>query len=96
MRILTRKLMPMAKAKARLAECVDHVAHSRSAAVIILRHGRPVAALVHPSMAEDALDVSSTEAGRMTMAEAKAFIDSFKGLGDPNISAVDDVRAGRR
>jgi prevent-host-death family protein len=86
--------MSLAEAKARISELVDLAEH-RGQRVVILRHGKPAAAIVP-------VDVAVPKRRRqphMTQAEAEksiqAYIAEFS-ASDPDSSAVDDLLAGRR
>lgn len=85
--------LPLAKAKAHISELVDQAEH-RGRRTIILRHGKPAAAIVpvevalppppHPTMTDE-------EAKR----SVQAFIHEFSAA-DPDRSAVEDLLLGRR
>jgi len=85
--------MSLAKAKAHISELVDQAEH-RGKRVIILRHGKPAAAIVP-------VDVAIPPARRPKMDEAaarrgvRAFIDEFSAA-ESDVSAVEDLIAGRR
>jgi prevent-host-death family protein len=84
----------LANAKAHLSELVDAVEHHRKR-ILILRHGKPAAAMVPVDMATP----KTPAAKRMTAEEAErsvqAFVDEFSAA-EPQISAVDDLLQGRR
>ena len=84
----------LANAKAHLSELVDAVEHHRKR-ILILRHGKPAAAMVPVDMASP----KAPAAKRMTDEEAQrsvqAFVDEFSAA-EPQISAVDDLLQGRR
>jgi prevent-host-death family protein len=86
--------MSLAEAKARISELVDQAEH-HGKRVVILRHGKPAAAIVpvdvalpkrrkRPLMSQAELDHS-----------IQAFIAEFS-ASEPEVSAVDDLLAGRR
>lgn len=81
----------LAHAKAHLSELVDEAEH-RGKRIVILRHGKPAAAIVP---VEVALPTKS-KVKRMSAAEARAFFDAARKLGDPDKSAVEDLLASRR
>ena len=87
--------MSLADAKAHISELVDQAEH-RGKRTIILRHGKPAAAIVP-------VDVAAPKAPpvRAAMSEVEvrrsveAFVAEFS-ANDPEVSAVEDLRAGRR
>ena len=86
--------MSLAEAKARISELVDGAEH-RGQRVVILRHGKPAAAIVPVSVALP----KPRPRPRMTEAELeqsiRAYIAAFS-ASEPETSAVDDLLAGRR
>jgi len=86
--------MSLADAKARISELVDQAEH-HGRRVIILRHGKPAAAIVP---VEVALPKQKSRP-RMTRAQVEesihAYIAEFS-ASDPESSAVEDLLAGRR
>ena len=80
--------------KTHLSELVDSAEH-RGKRVVILRHGKPAAALVPLSV----LAPPRPRKQRMTEAEVLAsvrgFVDEFSAL-EPEVSAVEDLQQGRR
>jgi prevent-host-death family protein len=83
------KKMSVAEAKAHFSELV--AAARRGKRTVILRHGRPAAAVVPATVVEPApRPVASTRE------EALAVFESFARLGDPGVDAVADLKAGRR
>ncbi len=78
-------------AKAHLSELVDQAEH-KGRAVLILRHGKPAAAIVPVSMVQAA--ETSGPAPLTTDEELEAFWAGF-GKGDKR-SAVEDLVQGRR
>jgi prevent-host-death family protein len=88
--------MSLAHAKAHISEIVDQAEH-RGTRTIILRHGKPAAAIVPVQVA--APKPSAVARRRMSAAEVRAsveaFITEFSNC-EPNVSAVEDLRAGRR
>lgn len=87
------KKRSLAEAKAHLSELVDEAEH-HGRRVIILRHGKPAAAIVPVAVA-----VPPAAVPRMTEAQAKRsiahFVDELSAL-DPESSAVEDLLRGRR
>ena len=83
----------LAHAKAHLSELVDAAEH-RGKRIIILRHGKPAAAIVPVGVA-----TPEVPAKRMPQREARrsveAFVDEFSAA-DPEVSAVEDLIQGRR
>ncbi len=85
----------LAKAKANFSRLIDAVEHHRQR-VVILRHGRPVAAVVPVEVA--LAPAPSPVRARTPSAAARRvrrFVDEFSAA-EPDVSAVDDLRAGRR
>jgi prevent-host-death family protein len=86
--------MSLADAKARISELVDQAEH-HGKRVVILRHGKPAAAIVpvHVAMPK------RRRRPRLTQAELEqslqAYVAEFS-ASEPEISAVDDLLAGRR
>jgi prevent-host-death family protein len=92
--LVTVKTMSLAKAKARISELVDRAEH-RGRGTVILRHGRPAAAIVPLHVAAPA----KQEHRAMTDAEALRSVEEFIAefsAAEPGVSAVADLRAGRR
>ena len=87
--------MSLADAKAHISELVDQAEH-RGMRTLILRHGKPAAAIVPVDVAKPrpppVRRVMSEEAVRRSV---DAFIAEF-GACEPDVSAVEDLRAGRR
>lgn len=87
------KKASLAHVKAHLSELVDEAEHHRRR-IVILRHGKPAAALVP-------VDVALPPRVRQKMTAAasekslRAFIDEFSAL-DRDQSAVEDLLRGRR
>jgi prevent-host-death family protein len=77
----------LAEAKAHLSALVDEAEH-RHNRILILRHGKPAAAIVP-------VDVAFPPQHRLSRAEIEQL---FAGLGsaEPRASAVDDLLSGRR
>jgi prevent-host-death family protein len=86
--------MPLAEAKARISELVDQAEH-HGKRVVILRHGKPAAAIVPVDVALP----KRSKRTRMTQAElehsVRAYVAEFS-ASEPDVSAVDDLLAGRR
>ncbi|HEY6461457.1 MAG TPA: type II toxin-antitoxin system Phd/YefM family antitoxin [Polyangiaceae bacterium] len=84
----------LADAKAHLSELVDEAEH-RGKRIVILRHGKPAAAIVPVAVAAPRRRARK----RWTEVEARrsveAFIAEFSAA-QPEVSAVDDLLAGRR
>jgi prevent-host-death family protein len=81
--------MSVAQAKAHFSELVAEA--RRGKRILILRHGKPAAAVVPVT---DAEPVKPSKA--MTRDEALALLASFSQLGDPTVDAVAELKAGRR
>lgn len=82
---------PLAEAKAHLSELVDEAEH-RGKRIIILRHGKPAAAIVPVELATQ----KRPKPKPMTTADAKTFLDELAQLGDPTGEAVRDLIESRR
>ncbi|MBI5538100.1 MAG: type II toxin-antitoxin system Phd/YefM family antitoxin [Deltaproteobacteria bacterium] len=82
----------LAEAKAHLSELVDQAEH-HGKRILILRHGKPAAAIVPVDVASPA---PAKPRGRAESARSlAAFIDEFSAA-DPTVSAVDDLIQSRR
>jgi prevent-host-death family protein len=81
----------LAEAKARLSELVDLAEHKKKR-IVILRDGKPVAAIVPVEVAVP----KKVRAKAMTDEEVRAFFDEAAQCGDPNFAAVEDLVRGRR
>ncbi len=81
----------LAEAKAHLSELVDQAEHQKKR-ILILRHGKPAAAIVPVEVAVP----KRPRARGMTDEEIRAFFDDAARCGDPTFSAVDDLVRGRR
>jgi prevent-host-death family protein len=81
--------MSVAEAKAQFSEVIADARRGKK--IVILRHGRPAAAVVPVSMVEPASPPPA-----MTRSEALAVFESFAYLGDPRFDAIADLTAGRR
>jgi prevent-host-death family protein len=87
------KKTSLANAKAHLSKLGDEAEHHRKR-IIILRHGKPAAAIVPVALAVPPRRRSKpndTDAKR----SIREFIAEFSAA-EPRISAVDDLMAGRR
>lgn len=86
--------MSLAQAKARISELVDLAEH-RGQRVVILRHGKPAAAIVPVEVALP----KRRRRPRMTRPELEQSIREYVAefsASEPESSAVDDLLAGRR
>ena len=81
--------MSVAEAKAHFSELIADARRGRR--TVILRHGKPAAAVV-PAMSVQ----PAPKALAMTREQALAVLESFSHLGDPTVDAVGDLKAGRR
>ena len=89
--MVTLKQTSLAHAKAHLSEIVDAAEH-RGESTLIHRHGKPSAVIVP---VEVGMPAKKKRRG-MTPEEIAALHARFEGQGDPSVSAVDDLIAGRR
>jgi prevent-host-death family protein len=81
----------LASAKAHLSKLVDEAEH-KGRRTLILRHGKPAAAIVP-------VDVAVPKGRRvkgMSLDEVRAFFDEAARCGDPAFGAVEDLLRGRR
>ncbi|MGH7270682.1 MAG: type II toxin-antitoxin system Phd/YefM family antitoxin [Polyangiaceae bacterium] len=83
--------MPLAEAKAHLSELVDR-AEFKGKRIIILRHGKPAAAIVPVSMAA----LEPAQGKPATDEEVGTFFSDAARLGDPAFPAVSDLLQSRR
>jgi prevent-host-death family protein len=77
----------LAEAKARLSALVDEAEHHKKR-ILILRHGKPAAAIVP-------VDVAIPPKHRLASAEIEKLFADLGGA-SPEVSAVDDLLSGRR
>lgn len=84
--------MSFVEAKAHLSELVDMAQH-KNERIIILRHGKPAAAIVPVDVATPRQP--EVQARGMTDEEIQRGIDLLSGF-EPEVSAVEDLLAGRR
>jgi prevent-host-death family protein len=83
------KKMSVAEAKSHFSEVVAEARRGKK--IVILRHGKPAAAVVPMSTI-----APPAKPPAMTREEALAVFESFAHLGDPGLDAVEDLRSGRR
>lgn len=81
--------MSVAEAKAHFSELVAEARRGRK--TVILRHGRPAAAVVPATAVEP-----PRRPVALAREQALAIFESFAHLGDPAVDAVADLKAGRR
>jgi prevent-host-death family protein len=81
---------PLVKAKAHLSELVD-AAEQRGQCIIILRHGKPAAAIVPVKVAQE-----STKPRLMTRARAEAFLDEMARSGPRSDMTIDEALGRNR
>jgi prevent-host-death family protein len=84
--------MSVGQAKADFSELV--AAARRGKKTVILRHGKPAAAVV-PAVPAAAVEHASRPVA-MTREQALAVFESFAHLGDPAVDAIAELKAGRR
>ena len=84
------KKTSLAHAKAHLSELVDEAEH-HGKRTVILRHGKPAAALVPVALA-----MPPRRPRAMTTEEIDAFFKELGEQGDPALSPVDELIRGRR
>ncbi len=84
----------LAEAKAHLSELVNEAEH-RGARIMILRHGKPAAAIVPVQVAAPERRPRRRWTEEEVRRSVEAFIAEFSAT-EPEVSAVDDLLAGRR
>jgi len=84
----------LAHAKAHLSAFVDAAEH-RGRSVVILRHGKPAAAIVPVDVALPPKPRAGPLSAKTARRSLCAFIEEFSAA-DPKTSAVEDLRRGRR
>jgi len=85
--------MSLAEAKARISELVDLAEH-RGKRTLILRHGKPAAAIVPVEVAAPKRRVKAMTNDDVERS-VQVFVDEFSAV-DPEVSAVEDLVRGRR
>ena len=84
----------LADAKAHLSELVDDAEH-RGKRILILRHGKPAAALVPIDVAVPKRRRPKVLGDDEALRSVEAFIAEFSAT-EPSVSAVEDLLKGRR
>ncbi len=85
----------LAHAKAHLSKIVDFAEH-RGKSTMILRHGKPVAAIVPVAAAlPPKRRRTHAQSLRTVQRSVRAFVEEFSAA-EPTVSAVEDLRRGRR
>jgi prevent-host-death family protein len=84
----------LAKAKAHLSALVDAAEHKKTS-TLILRHGRPSAAIVPVDVAVGARSKRGTRRPLLKAAAIRRLFERL-GKGDPHRSALEDLLDGRR
>lgn len=84
----------LAEAKAHLSAFVDEAEHHHKR-TLILRHGKPAAAIVPLDFAEAPGRSVAPSRPKLTVAEVDALFAAFESV-SPHQSAVEDLLAGRR
>lgn len=83
----------LAHAKAHLSELVDQAEH-KNRRTLILRHGKPAAAIVPVAVAAPKR-MRARQSDDEVQRSVAAFVDEFS-RAEPEISAVEDLVQGRR
>ena len=91
--VIMRK-MSLAKAKAHISELVDDAEH-HGKRILILRHGKPVAAIVPVDVAAPRPQRAKPMSNESVKRSVRAFVEEF-GAAEPEVSAVEDLIVGRR
>jgi prevent-host-death family protein len=84
----------LADAKAHLSELVDQAEH-HGKRIMILRHGKPAAAIVPVGVAAPARKRAKTLSDEEVRRSVDAFVEEFSAA-EPGVSAVEDLLASRR
>ena len=84
----------LADAKAHLSELVDAAEH-RGKRILILRHGKPAAAIVPVDVATPRPPPVRSMTDEEAQRKVQAFVDEFSAP-EPEVSAVEDLVQGRR
>ena len=84
----------LVEAKAHLSTFVDQALH-HGRGTLILRHGKPVAAIVPLAMASSPRRSSRRRRVRLSSAQVEEMFAAL-GSASPQVSAVDDLIASRR
>ena len=84
----------LAHAKAHLSELVDQAEH-KNKRILILRHGKPAAAIVPVDVAAPKKSPRPLMSHEHAERSVLAFVDEFSAA-EPEVSAVEDLRQGRR
>ncbi|MCC6765980.1 MAG: type II toxin-antitoxin system Phd/YefM family antitoxin [Deltaproteobacteria bacterium] len=84
----------LADAKARLSAIVDDAEH-RGRRILILRHGKPAAAIVPVDVAFPPAPKRRRGRPATVRRSIRTFVDEFSAF-EPGVSAVEDLRRGRR
>ena len=84
----------LADAKAHLSELVDQAEH-HGKRIVILRHGKPAAAIVPVSVAAPERPRAKPLSDEEARQSVATFIEEFSGA-EPNVSAVEDLLKSRR
>lgn len=89
------KKISLAQAKAHISELVDQAEH-RGKPTLILRHGKPAAAIVPVDVVTPKPAPAKRPMGpKAARQSVEDFIAEFSAV-DPSISAVEDLLSGRR
>jgi prevent-host-death family protein len=83
----------LADAKAHLSELVDQAEHKKKR-ILILRHGKPAAAIVPVDVASPKRK-RRVQSAEQVQRSVQAFVDHFSAA-EPDLSAVEDLLQGRR
>ncbi|MDP9148742.1 MAG: type II toxin-antitoxin system Phd/YefM family antitoxin [Myxococcota bacterium] len=84
----------LAHAKAHLSALVDQAEH-KNKRILILRHGKPAAAIVPVEVAAPMRKRSTPTSDEDAERSVHAFVDEFSAT-EPQTSAVEDLLQGRR
>ncbi len=86
--------MSLAQAKSHISKLVDQAEH-HGKRTMILRHGKPAAALVPVAVAMPQSPAIHRMSKRAAERSVQAFVDEFSAT-EPGVSAVADLISGRR
>jgi prevent-host-death family protein len=92
--LVIMKRLSLAEAKAHISELVDQAEH-HGKRVIILRHGKPAAAIVPVEVALPKPPKGKPMSRRQAEREVNRFVEELSAL-EPDVSAVLELVEGRR
>jgi prevent-host-death family protein len=88
------KKIALAEAKARISELVDQAEH-HGQRILILRHGKPAAALVPVDVAQPPAPRRKRQSTLEATRSVREFVEEFSAA-QPDVSSVDELLRDRR